>query len=224
MTRGDKATGDKATGDKARGDPSKGDLSKADASRRSTSRPKVAATNRPQRDEELLGIVYAELRQIAKAALRRERGDHTLQPTALVHEAYLRLSAQRDVDWQGRTHFLAVSSQAMRRVLVDHARGKRRTKRGGGAAREAIDPDALALSVERPEDVLVVDELLDRLGKEDARQAKILELRFFGGMTVAEVAAALHVSKRTVEAEWTMLRAWLRREIERTGFSPSAGS
>jgi len=224
MTRSEKSKVEKTGAHDARAGVPKSDLSKSGRSRRAISKPKLEDPRPVRRDEELLGIVYAELRQIAKAALRRERGDHTLQPTALVHEAYLRLSAQRDVDWQGRTHFLAVSSQAMRRVLVDHARGKRRTKRGGGAVRETIDPDALALSVERPDDVLMVDELVDRLGKQDARQAKILELRFFGGMTVAEVAEALRVSKRTVEAEWTMLRAWLRREIERTGGSPGADS
>lgn len=229
MTRGERSKADKTRTTVAKAgdeiaDVAKAKVAKSDRSRRAISKPKLADPQARRRDEELLGIVYAELRQIAKAALRRERGDHTLQPTALVHEAYLRLAAQRDVDWQGRTHFLAVSSQAMRRVLVDHARGKRRTKRGGGAVREAIDPDALALSVERPDDVLVVDELVDRLAKEDPRQAKILELRFFGGMTVAEVAEALRVSKRTVEAEWTILRAWLRREIERTGRSPSVDS
>jgi RNA polymerase sigma-70 factor, ECF subfamily len=165
----------------------------------------------------LLERVYGELKALARAALRGERADHTLQPTALVHEAYLRLREQRDVEFQGRSHFLALSAQAMRRVLVDHARRKRRIKRGGVAARAAIDPNELALTASQPDDVLAVDEMVARLEKEDPRQARILEMRFFAGLSVVEVAEVLGLSKRTIEAEWTMLRAWLRRELDRAG-------
>ncbi len=162
--------------------------------------------------DKLLPLVYDEFRALARHYLAQERGNHTLQPTALVHEAYMKLVDQTRVDWQGRSHFFAVAAQAMRRILVDHARARMREKRGGGRARVTLD-DAVALSPQKDEDVLALDEALEKLAKLDARQAKVVELRFFGGLNVDEVAAALNVSKRTVEGDWTFARAWLSREL-----------
>jgi RNA polymerase sigma factor (TIGR02999 family) len=163
---------------------------------------------------ELAPVVYSELRGIAARYLRREPPGNTLQPTALVHEAFLKLAGQRRVDWQGRTHILAIGAQAMRRILVDHAKRKRRSKHGGGLRRIELD-EAVALSPQRDEDLLAVDEALEKLACIDRRQAAIVEMRFFGGMTVEETAEALGVSKRTIESEWTMVRAWLRRELSK---------
>ena len=162
--------------------------------------------------EELMPLVYDEFRELAADYLRQETRAHTLQPTALVHEAYLRLIDQTRVNWQGRTHFFAVGAQAMRRVLVDHARARNRAKRGGGWQRITLD-DQLQLSPGRDADLLAVDEAIDKLAQLDPRQARIVELRFFAGLTVEEVAEVLGVSKRTVENEWTIIRAWLRREL-----------
>jgi RNA polymerase sigma-70 factor (ECF subfamily) len=180
---------------------------------RHTSR--VPGPDAPQVDE-LVPLVYAELRRLAANYLRREPAGHTLQPTALVHEAFLKLAAQKRVDWHGRTHVLAIGAQAMRRILVDHAKRKKRTKRGGKLQRIALDESA-TLSPERDEDLLAVDEALERLAAIDERQAAIVELRFFGGLSVEEVAEALGLSKRTIEHEWTMVRAWLRRELSEDG-------
>jgi len=162
--------------------------------------------------DRLLPMVYDEFRALARHYLGQERLNHTLQPTALVHEAYMKLVDQTRVDWQGKSHFFAVAAQAMRRILVDHARSRQRDKRGGGRARVALD-EAVALSPQKDEDVLALDEALERLAKLDPRQAKVVELRFFGGMNVEEVAQALGVSKRTVEGDWTFARAWLSREL-----------
>jgi RNA polymerase sigma-70 factor, ECF subfamily len=166
----------------------------------------------PAAVERLFPLVYDAFRKLAARYLASERVGHTFSPTALVHEAFLKLVDQDQVDWRGRTHFFAVGAQAMRRILVDHARNKHRIKRGGGRARIQLE-DSIALSPERDEDLLAVDEALAKLARVDPRQAAIVELRFFGGLSVAEVAEALHVSKRTVEGEWTMVRAWLRREL-----------
>ncbi|MGD0540235.1 MAG: sigma-70 family RNA polymerase sigma factor [Tepidisphaeraceae bacterium] len=162
----------------------------------------------------LMPLVYDEFKALAARQLRRERANHTLQPTALVHEAYLRLIDQTRVDWQGRTHFFAVGAQAIRRILVDHARQRKRQKRGGGAERVELD-ESVALAPERSEEILALDEAMERLAKLDSRQAEIVEMRFFAGMSVEEVAQALGVSKRTVEGDWTMARAWLMRELSR---------
>ena len=166
--------------------------------------------------KKLIPLVYDELRAIAASYLRREPAEHTLQPTALVNEAYLKLVDQKRVDWRGRAHFIAVGAQAMRRILVDHARARQREKRGGGRRRLPLDED-FQLSTERDEDVIALDEALRKLSQLDERQARIVELRFFGGLTVQEAAEVLGVSKRTVEAEWTMVRAWLRRELSEEG-------
>jgi RNA polymerase sigma-70 factor, ECF subfamily len=162
----------------------------------------------------LMPLVYDEFRALAARHLRRERADHTLQPTALVHEAYLRLIDQTRVDWQGRTHFFAVGAQAIRRILVDHARQRKRQKRGGGAGRVVLD-ESVALAPQRAEEILALDEALSRLGQLDSRQAQVVEMRFFAGMSVDEVAGVLGVSKRTIEGDWTMARAWLMRELSR---------
>ena len=160
----------------------------------------------------LMPLVYDDLRALAASHLRREAPGHTLQPTALVNEAFLKLVDQTRVDWKGKTHFFAVGAEIMRRILVDHARGKNRQKRGGDRQRIALHDD-LKLTPQSDEDLLAVDDAIEKLADRDPRQAKIVELRFFGGLTVAEVAEVLGVSKRTVEAEWTMIRAWLRREL-----------
>ncbi len=162
---------------------------------------------------ELMPVVYDELRRLARAYLLRERPDHTLQPTALVHEAYLRLVDQTRVDWQGRTHFFAVGAQMMRRLLVDHARQQDRAKRGRDWQRVTLaEAPALGEALER-EDLLALDAALEKLKTLDERQAQVVELRFFAGLRVDEVAAYLEVSKRTVEGDWTHARAWLRREL-----------
>jgi RNA polymerase sigma-70 factor, ECF subfamily len=161
--------------------------------------------------EQLFSAVYDELRKMAAGLLRRERSDHTLQPTALVHEAFLKLVDQTRVDWRGRAHFLAVAAQAMRRILVDHARRHAASKRGGHRHRIALEE--LALEAKREEDVLVVEDVLLRLTQLDPHQARMVELRFYGGLSVAETAEVQGVSKRAAEREWTMVRAWLRREL-----------
>ncbi len=164
--------------------------------------------------EKLMPIVYDELKRRAASLMKRESPRHTLQATALVHEAYIKLVGHDRIDWQNRTQFFAVASQIMRRILVDHARGRQREKRGGpDAIRISID-DGLGLSTESDADVLAVDDAIIQLAKDDPRQAEIVVMRFFGGLTVEEVAAALDVSKRTIEGEWTMIKAWLRRELE----------
>jgi RNA polymerase sigma factor (TIGR02999 family) len=160
----------------------------------------------------LLPLVYDELRALAESYLKCERPDHTLQATALVHEAYVRLIKQEDVEWQNRAHFFAVAAQAIRRILVDHARGHERIKRGGRQERVQLDDD-IAVLAERNLDLLALDEALQSLAQLHPRQALIVELRFFGGLSLKEVAAYLDVSPRTVDGDWAMARAWLRREL-----------
>ncbi|MHC4948136.1 MAG: ECF-type sigma factor [Planctomycetota bacterium] len=162
--------------------------------------------------DQLLPEVYEELRRLAQSFLNRERSDHTLQATALVHEAYLKLIDQTRVDWQGQTHFKAVAAQAMRRILVDHARSHARHKRGGDWRRLALD-DAYLL-VDGPEvDVLALHDALEKMRRLDERQARVVELRLFGGCTPEETARLLDMAKRTVERDWKMGRTWLRREL-----------
>ena len=160
----------------------------------------------------LMPLVYDDMRDLAAVYLRRESSGHTLQPTALVNEAFIKLVDQSRVGWRGRTHFFAVGAKVMRRLLVDHARGRQRQKRGGGRERLVLHDD-MKISPQSDEDLLDVDEALDKLAKVDPRQAEIVEMRFFGSMSVQEVASVLGVSKRTVEGEWTMAKAWLRREL-----------
>ncbi len=160
---------------------------------------------------ELLPLVYRELRELASGYLAAERSNHTLQPTALVHEAYLRLIG-RDGDWKNRAHFLAASATAMRRVLVDHARARRTAKRGGGATRVSLTSD-IADIARQDVQVLELDELLEQLAKLSNRMAKIVELRFFAGMTIPEAAEALGVSTTVVDDDWAVARAWLALRI-----------
>ncbi len=163
----------------------------------------------------LLPIVYAELRGLAQRELGRERAGHTLQPTALVHEAYLRLVKRSDPDWKDRRHFFAVAATAMRRVLVNHAVARRAEKRGGGNERVTLF-EAASVFEERAEDLLALDEALRRLSEMDPDKGRIVELRFFAGLDVAETAAAMQVSASTVERGWRFAKAWLRKEIEST--------
>jgi RNA polymerase sigma factor (TIGR02999 family) len=164
----------------------------------------------------LMPLVYDELRRLANHYLRQERPDHTLQPTALVHEAYLKLIDQSRVDWQNRAHFFGVAAQSMRRILVDHARGHRASKRGGVQQKLTLD-EAVDYSQSRDIDLVALDDALNLLAELDQRQSRIVELRFFGGLTIEETAEALGVSPATVKVDWSMAKAWLRREISRTG-------
>ena len=169
----------------------------------------------PASAEELMPLVYQDLRRLAERYMSRERPGHTLQPTALVHEVYLKLVDQTRVSWKGKSHFFAVGAQAMRRLLIDHARGRRREKRGGARQRVTL-AESLFPSTESEldfEDLLNLDSALDKLAAVEERAARVVELRFFGGMTVPEVAHVLGVSTRTVEGDWTYARAWLRREL-----------
>lgn len=179
-----------------------------------TSLLKKLADGNDQAAGELIPIVYEELHRLAVSHLRRERRDHTLQPTALVHEAYIKLVAQRNADWQSRNHFFAVASKLMRRILVDYARRHLREKRGGGQAKVSLD-EAPIVSPDRPNRMLAIDESLSRLEKLDARQARIVELRYFGGLTIEEAAQVLGVSPTTVRREWTSAKAWLYGELNR---------
>ena len=161
----------------------------------------------------LVPLVYEELHRLAASRLRHERPDHTLQATALVHEAYMKLVAQRDAKWQNRTQFFAVASQVMRRILVDYARGQHRIRRGGKQQKVSLD-DVLLVSPDRTEEVLAVNESLLRLEKFDFRQGRIVELRYFGGLTVDEAAEILGVSSKTVMREWKIAKAWLYGDLK----------
>ena len=162
--------------------------------------------------DELTPLVYAELRKLAAAYLRRERPDHTLQATALVNEAYLRLVGQKHGRWQGRKHFYGIAARLMRQVLVEHARKHRAEKRGGGRVAVTLG-HADEVSGTPEVDILAVHEALERLAAFDAQQARIVELRFFGGLSIDEAAEALGVGHATVEREWGLARAWLRKEL-----------
>ncbi|MEM7585138.1 MAG: sigma-70 family RNA polymerase sigma factor [Acidobacteriota bacterium] len=164
-----------------------------------------------QAGEELMPLIYAELRRIASGYLSIERPNHTLQPTALVHEAYVRLVNQRQVRWKNRSHFFGIAAQQIRRILVDHARRHRSAKRGGG---EKIPLSAVVdLAIERSDQLLVLDRALDRLKALDAIQARVVELRFFGGLTGDETAEVLDCSATTVKRRWLLAKAWLYREM-----------
>lgn len=162
--------------------------------------------------EKLLPLVYDELRKLARGYLQNERRDHTLQATALVHEAYLRLVDWENVSWQNRAHFFAVAAQIMRRVLVDHAREKKAAKRDGGQ-KLTLD-EAVSFSRKKEIDLIVLDDALERLAKLDKTQAKVVELRFFGGLTIEETAHTLNISPTTVKREWTAAKAWLYKKLK----------
>lgn len=162
---------------------------------------------------DLFTLVYAELRRVAERQLRRERTSHTLGTTALVHEAWFELSKLNRIQWQSRSHFLALAAQAMRRVLVDYAVARRTLKRGGGRPIEPLEDDALAVVQERAPDFVALDEALQRLTAINERHARIVECRFYGGMSIDETAEALAISPATVKRDWMLARAWLNREL-----------
>jgi RNA polymerase sigma factor (TIGR02999 family) len=163
---------------------------------------------------ELVPIVHDELHRIARACLAGEKAGHTLQTTALVNEAYLRLVKTQDMNWQNRAHFLAMAARLMRRVLVDFARSKQFQKRGGGEVRVTF-VEELPLAVEPGRDLVALDDALDELAKLDERKSRVIEMRFFGGLSVKETAEALHVSSETVMRDWKLAKAWLRRQLQR---------
>jgi len=163
-------------------------------------------------ESRLMPLVYGELRRLAGLYMRGERPGHTLQATALVHEAYLRLVGYEDVDWQNRAHFFGVAANLMRRILVDHARAKQAKKRGGGDQKVSLD-QAVLVRPEAPEQFLALDEALERLAKRDPRQARIVELRYFGGLSEEETAEVLEISVRTVKRDWSVARAWLYQQL-----------
>lgn len=162
--------------------------------------------------DKLLPAVQPELRRIARRHMAGERPGHVLQPTALVNEAYLRLTASKDVQWQGRAHFFAVAAQVMRRILVDYARERARVKRGGGAFRISLS-DADHLAILQRTDLVALDDALNALEKFDRRKSRVIELRFFGGLSLQETADVLQVSVGTVRRDWSLARAWLYREL-----------
>jgi len=166
--------------------------------------------------DQLIPIVYDELRAVAARYLRRERQGHTLQPTALVNEAYLRLIDQNQVQWQNRAHFVGVAAQMMRRILVDHAKNHNRVKRGGGTRKVTLD-EALAVSDERADDLVELDEALTALEAFDKRKSRVVEMRYFGGLSVEETAEVLKVSEITVARDWKLAKAWLYTRIEDNG-------
>lgn len=166
----------------------------------------------PPEPPELITLVYDELRALAAGFMRGERPGHTLQPTAVVHEMYLRLVHQAQAEWKGRVHFRAVAAIAIRRFLVDYARRSLSEKRGAAWSRVTLDPGLLEVCA-APDRMLAIDEALERLRALDPRQARVVELRFFGGLSIDETAAVLEVSPRTVDGDWSMARSWLRREL-----------
>ena len=165
--------------------------------------------------EQLFPVIYAELRRLAAGYMRHERVDHTLQPTALVHEAFLKLVDQRAVRWQSRAHFFGIAAQAMRRILVDHARAHAAGKRGAGAAPVSLD-EARLVGVAPNVDLIALDEALTRLAAIDPQQSQLVEARFFGGLTIDETAELFQISAATVGREWTLAKAWLYAELAGT--------
>jgi RNA polymerase sigma-70 factor (ECF subfamily) len=165
-------------------------------------------------ESELLPLIYDELRAIARNHMRHERQDHTLQATVLVHEAFLQLAGNSQIDWQNRAHFFALASRAMRRVLIDYARAAHAEKRPGAHQRVELDSGLMPVGAENT-DVLALDEALEKLATWDPRQSQIVEMRFFAGLSFEEIAEVLGISDRTVKRDWTMARAWLHRELTR---------
>jgi len=165
-------------------------------------------------EAQLVPLVYAELRRLASRCLHRERGDHTLQPTALVHEVFLRLTKNDQPPWQDRAHFFGVAARLMRQILVDYARRHRSRKRGGEFEKLTLDA-VLAFTPEKSTELIMLDQALERLSKFDERQARIVEMKFFGGLSMEEIAGVLDISAKTANRDWTMARAWLHQEIRR---------
>jgi RNA polymerase sigma factor (TIGR02999 family) len=162
--------------------------------------------------ERLMPLVYDELHRLARSYLRRERSDHTLQSTALVHEAYLRMVDQKNVRWQNRAHFFGVAAQYIRHILVDHARSHLAAKRGAGAAKLSLD-EAIGVPEKKEVDLLALDQALEGLAALDPQQGRIVELRFFGGLSIEETAEVLHISTATVKRDWVMAKAWLYQNL-----------
>jgi RNA polymerase sigma factor (TIGR02999 family) len=175
----------------------------------------------PDAEARLISLLYRDLRRVAGSHMRNERADHSLQPTALVHEAYLRLRKVHSIDWQSRSHFLAVAAHTMRQILVDHARAKHAGKRGLDWNQVSIEVGELSAAPESTVDIVVLDEALGRLETFDQRQAKVVEMRFFGGLSEDEIGAHLGISERTVKREWRIAKAWLYHELSQTTRSPS---
>ena len=163
--------------------------------------------------DNLLPLVYTELHQQAANFLRKERPDHTLQTTALINEAYLKLIDRRDVNWQSRTHFFAVAAQAMRRILIDYAKAKHRLKRGGDNVKLSLEDATLVAAEEKGVDLIALDEALNKLAEFDAQQTRVVELRYFSGLSLEETAEALHISRAAVARDWEAARAWLHHEL-----------
>jgi RNA polymerase sigma-70 factor (ECF subfamily) len=169
----------------------------------------------PHAAPQLIPLVYDELHRLARQQMRHERPDHTLQATALVHEAYLRLISLPERTWLNRTHFIRIAAQVMRRMLIDHARARRTAKREGGRRRVPLE-EPLLLTEDQSDELLALNDALERLGQIDARQSRVVEMRFFGGLTVEETADALSISPKTVKRDWTVARAWLYREMQKS--------
>ncbi|MBS1794882.1 MAG: sigma-70 family RNA polymerase sigma factor [Acidobacteria bacterium] len=167
----------------------------------------------PRALDELMPLVYDELRRQASRYLKKERPGHTLQTTALIHEAYIKMLGVNAIEWQNRSHFFAIASTAMRRILVDHARERKREKRGGALENLPLDEALPISSKERNVDLLALDEALDRLARLDPRQAKVVELRYFSGLSIDETAEILGVSNATVRLDWNLAKAWLKNEL-----------
>jgi RNA polymerase sigma factor (TIGR02999 family) len=173
---------------------------------------KAMRSGDPQAAQDLLPLVYAELHRLAKSYMRRERPDHTLQATALINEAYLRLAGE-EIDWKNRAHFIGLSAQVMRRVLVDHARAHNAEHRGGGLQRVEMQ-DELAISPDKLDQVQQIDHLLKKLEKENPRQAKVVELRYFGGLNFEEIGGLLKLTSRTAKTDWALARIWLHEQLQ----------
>jgi RNA polymerase sigma-70 factor, ECF subfamily len=164
---------------------------------------------------QILPLIYSELRKLASSYLRRERSNHTLQPTALVNEAYIKLIDQKKVKWQNRAHFFGIAAQVMRRILLDHARKHTAEKRGGDAEVLPIEEEILVVSHEKSAELIALDEALDNLAKIDEQKAKIVELRYFGGLSIEETAEVIGVSVPTINRQWKMAKAWLYGQVAR---------
>jgi RNA polymerase sigma factor (TIGR02999 family) len=173
--------------------------------------------------EELLPLIYRELRTLANNYLRRERADHTLQPTALVHEAYMRLVDQRSVRWQNRAHFFGVAANIMRRILVDHARRRGADKRGGEFEKQQLEEALVVVSSEKSVELLALDEALETLERVDPQKARLVELRYFAGLSVEETAEVLGVSAITVKRQWRLAKAWLYGQVSPGAQQPAGG-
>ena len=166
-------------------------------------------------EAELIPLVYHELRRLASRYLNRERGDHTLQPTALVHEAFIRMVNEDQPPWQNRAHFFGVAARLMRQILVDHARRRQSLKRGGSRERTDLDEEFRMYSPEKSADLLALDEALARLAYQDERQSRVVEMEYFVGLDIDDIAKVLDISPRTVKRDWTMAKAWLHQEMTR---------